>query len=78
MPLSFLGGMFNSVSMLPPWLQTIVHWNPFFYFIDGVRYSMVNIREANAGIGLLVIICSLVSTGVLVWYLFYKGYRLRP
>ena len=78
MPLSFLGGMFNSVSMLPPWLQTIVHWNPFFYFIDGVRYSMVNIREAHAGIGLLVIICSLVSTGVLVWYLFYKGYRLRP
>ena len=78
MPLSFLGGMFNSVSMLPPWLQTVVLWNPFFYFIDGVRYSMINVREADAGIGMLVIVCSLAGTGVLVWHLFHKGYRLRP
>lgn len=78
MPLSFLGGMFNSVTMLPSWLQTIVVWNPFFYFIDGVRYAMINVREADGRIGMFVIICSLIGTGVWVWYLFRKGYRLRP
>ncbi|TSC69703.1 MAG: antibiotic transport system permease protein [Parcubacteria group bacterium Gr01-1014_70] len=77
MPLSFLGGMFNSITMLPLFLQRIVLFNPFFYFIDGIRYAMIGIRETNAGIGVAVIIGSLTVLGGLVWHLFRIGYRLR-
>jgi ABC-2 type transport system permease protein len=76
-PLSYLGGMFYSTTMLPVWLQKIIVFNPFFYFIDGVRYSMIGVREAHAGIGVAVILVSLVVLGGLVWYLFRTGYRLR-
>jgi len=77
MPLSFLGGMFNSITMLPPWLQAFTKFNPFFYFIDGIRYSMIGVREANGTVGIAVILASLVVLGVLAWYLFRIGYRLR-
>ncbi|TSC73205.1 MAG: ABC transporter permease [Parcubacteria group bacterium Gr01-1014_70] len=77
MPLSFLGGMFNSVAMLPPLLRSAVQFNPFFYFIDGIRYAMIGVREADAGIGAMVIVGSLLALGFLVWHLFRIGYRLR-
>jgi len=77
MPLSFLGGMFNSISMLPPLLKKLVVFNPFFYFIDGIRYAMIGIREANTNVGVLVIIGSLFVLGGLLWHLFRIGYRLR-
>lgn len=77
MPLSFLGGMFNSVSMLPPLLQKLVIFNPFFYFIDGIRYAMIGIHEANRGMGVVVILGSLAVLCGLVWHLFRIGYHLR-
>ena len=77
MPLSFLGGMFNSISMLPPLLKKFIVFNPFFYFIDGIRYAMIGVHEANTGIGILVIIGSLFVLGGLLWHLFRIGYRLR-
>ena len=77
MPLSFLGGMFNSVTMLPAALQRVVIFNPFFYFIDGIRYAMIGVREANAGVGVVVVLLSLIVLGGLVWHLFRIGYRLR-
>ncbi|OGZ45020.1 MAG: hypothetical protein A3J54_03180 [Candidatus Ryanbacteria bacterium RIFCSPHIGHO2_02_FULL_45_13b] len=77
MPLSFLGGMFNSITMLPMWLQKFVLFNPFFYFIDGIRYAMIGIREAHTGIGIFVIMGSLVVLGALLWHLFRIGYHIR-
>lgn len=76
-PLVFLGGMFNSVRMLPDSIQTFAHLNPFFYFVDGLRYSMIGVREANPLIGLIIIFGLLISLSVVVWYLFKKGWRLR-
>lgn len=77
MPLSYVGGIFNSISMFPPWLQTFTKFNPFFYFIDGIRYSMIGIREANAMVGVAVILISNAILALLVWRLFQKGWRLR-
>lgn len=77
MPLSFLGGVFYSVTMLPEKFQFIAHINPFFYFIDGVRYSMIGIRESNHIIGFLLIVGLILVLSVLVGYLFKKGWRLR-
>lgn len=76
-PLSFLGGMFNSLSMLPPLLQSIVLANPFFYFNDGLRYAMTNTHEASLTIGAVIIVGMLVALSVLVWILFTRGWRLR-
>lgn len=76
-PLSYLGGMFNSISMLPPLFQTVIRFNPFFYFIDGIRYSMIGVREANALAGFVVIVGSVTILGVFVWHLFKRGWRLR-
>src|ERR1700722_5055748 len=44
-PLSFVGGVFNTVNMLPPWLRWLAWGNPFFYFINGIRHSMIGFSE---------------------------------
>ncbi|OIO19674.1 MAG: ABC transporter permease [Candidatus Magasanikbacteria bacterium CG_4_9_14_0_2_um_filter_41_10] len=77
MPLTFLGGVFNSVHMLPEKAQMIAKLNPFFYFVDGLRYSMIGIREANVWVGSTLIVALIFGFGGLAWYLFYKGWRLR-
>lgn len=76
-PLTFLGGLFNSVHMLPMRLQILSHLNPFFYFIDGLRYSMIGVSESNRVIGLILIFGLIFILGFWVWYLFKKGYKLR-
>lgn len=76
-PLSFFGGMFNSITMLPPWAQTLTLWNPFFYFIDGIRYAMIGHAESNLLIGFVIIFGLIFGLGALVHYLFHIGWRLR-
>lgn len=76
-PLSYLGGIFYSLSMLPEQMQFITTANPFFYFIDGVRSSMIGISEAHSGIGLLMIIGLIIGLGWLVIHLFNIGWRIR-
>ena len=76
-PLSFVGGVFNTVHMLPGWLRWIAWANPFFYFINGIRHSMIGFTEAPEWLGAAL---TLVLVGVLsltVWRLFSVGYGLR-
>lgn len=76
-PLTFLGGVFNSLTMLPEKAQTLVKLNPFFYFVDGLRYSMVGIQEGSFLIGLMVIFGMIAVLSILVWYLFKIGWKIR-
>lgn len=76
-PLIFLGGVFYSIHMLPENVQTIALLNPFFYFVDGIRFAMIGIREGSAVVGTILIVGLLIALGSLVWYLFTKGWRLR-
>lgn len=76
-PLTFLGGVFNSINMLPEKAQMIVRFNPFFYFVDGLRYSMVGIRESDPLVGMMIISSLIVFFGGVVWYLFAKGWKIR-
>lgn len=76
-PLIYFGGMFNSIDMLPEGLQIAARWNPFFYMVDGLRYSMIGYSESNLllgsiGLGALALILFLTTT-----YLFRIGWRLR-
>ena len=77
MPLSFTGGMFNSIHMLPEWLQPFALANPFFYFMDGVRYAMIGYHEASLLFGQTLLIGLAVALFILVWRLFKIGWRLR-
>lgn len=77
-PLTYLGGIFYSVSMLPTSVQTITYLNPFFYFVDGLRSSMIGISEANTWVGLLMIAGLILVLGALVIRVFQTGWRIRP
>ncbi len=77
MPLTFLGGVFNSITMLPEKAQVFARLNPFFYFVDGLRYAMIGVQEANVQIGYGIIFISITGLGALTWYLFKIGWRVR-
>jgi len=76
-PFTFLGGVFNSIEMLPEQAQIFVKFNPFFYFVDGLRYSMIGVSEANTTVGFILIISLIIGLTWLVWYLFKIGWRIR-
>ncbi len=76
-PLTFLGGVFNSISMFPQGIQTVVRLNPFFYFIGGIRYSMIGFQESSQVLGLGLILVLLVGSALLVNLLFRRGYGIR-
>lgn len=77
MPLSFLGGMFYSIELLPEPLRIVTMYNPFFYFIDSMRFATLGYHESNLLIGAILIGGLVVGLGSLTIYLFKKGWRLR-
>ena len=77
-PLTYLGGIFYSVKMLPHTVQFITYANPFFYFVDGIRSSMIGVSEANVWVGLAMIVGLILALGFLVIRLFATGWRIRP
>ncbi len=77
LPLSFLGGMFYTLDMLPPLGQTVTLFNPFFYLVDGVRYAMVGIHDSNLLVGAALISGLVLSLGIVVWSLLRRGWRIR-
>lgn len=76
-PLSFLGGAFYSINMLPEKWQFLVHFNPIFYVVDGIRYALTGYHEASLllGVGVLSTL-SFITLGVCVW-IFTTGWKLR-
>ncbi len=77
LPLTFLSGTFYSTQHLPDAFQTIAHFNPFFYMIDGFRYGFLGIHDGNLLLG-VVLLTILV---ILFWFacvqLFASGYKLK-
>ena len=76
-PLSFVGGVFNTVGMLPGWMRWLAWGNPFFYFINGLRHSMIGFEEAPGLLGAGLSVTLFVILAVAVWRLFSVGYGLR-
>lgn len=76
-PLTYLGGIFYSITFLPELAATITRFNPFFYFADGIRSSMIGYSEANTEVGYVVIIGLVLALGVLVRHLFRIGWKIR-
>ena len=77
MPFSYLGGMFYSVSMLPPTAQILVHANPFFYLVSGLRYSMTGVAETNMLFGASFVVVLILGLGGFVYHLLKVGWKIR-
>jgi ABC-2 type transport system permease protein len=76
-PLTFLGGSFYSISMLPPIWQTITLFNPVVYLVSGFRWSFYNVADVSVGISLAMTVLFLVIFLAIVAWIFKTGYRLK-
>ncbi len=76
-PLTFLGGSFYSISMLPPVWQKITLFNPVVYLVSGFRWSFYGVSDVNVGVSLAAIAGFLVLCLVVIWWIFRTGYRLK-
>jgi ABC-2 type transport system permease protein len=76
-PLSFLGGAFYSIRMLPEGFQTASLFNPIVYVISGFRWSFYGTGDVEIGVSLAALLGFLVLCFALVWWIFRTGYRLK-
>ena len=76
-PLTFLGGSFYSISMLPPIWQTVTLFNPVVYLISGFRWSFFENADVAVGLSLAMTCGFLIACLITIWLIFKTGYRLR-
>jgi ABC-2 type transport system permease protein len=76
-PLTFLGGSFYSISMLPPFWQTVALFNPVVYLISGFRWSFYGIADVNIAVSLAMTLAFLAVCLAVVAWIFRTGYRLK-
>ena len=76
-PLTFLGGAFYSISMLPPAWQKITLFNPVVYLISGFRWSFYGISDVNVGVSVAATVGFLLLCMAAVWWIFRTGYKLK-
>ena len=76
-PLTFLGGSFYSIDILPPVWRTITLFNPVVYLISGFRWSFYGKSDVSVGVSLGMTIVFLAVCIAIVAWIFRTGYRLR-
>jgi len=76
-PLTFLGGSFYSIHILPPLWQTVTLFNPVVYLISGFRWSFYGLADVSVGISLGMTLAFLAASLAVVAWIFRTGYRLR-
>jgi ABC-2 type transport system permease protein len=76
-PLTFLGGTFYSVSVLPPFWQTVTLFNPVVYLVSGFRWSFYEVADVHIGASLAAIGVFLLLCLAAVAWIFRTGYRLK-
>ena len=76
-PLTFLGGSFYSIDMLPPFWQKVALFNPVVYLISGFRWSFYGVADVGLGLSLGMTFAFLVASLAVVVWIFRTGYRLK-
>ena len=76
-PLTFLGGSFYSISMLPPLWRKITLFNPVVYLVSGFRWSFYGVSDVGVSISLGMTLVFMAICLFLVWLIFKTGYRLK-
>jgi len=75
--LTFLGGSFYAISVLPPLWQTVTLFNPVVYLVSGFRWSFYGIADVGVGVSLAMTMLFLIAGMVTVWWIFRTGYKLK-
>jgi ABC-2 type transport system permease protein len=76
-PLTFLGGTFYSISVLPPFWQKVTLFNPVVYLVSGFRWSFFGMADVSVGVSLAMTLLFLLICLAVVWWIFKTGYRLK-
>jgi ABC-2 type transport system permease protein len=76
-PLTFLGGSFYSIHMLPPFWQKVTLFNPVVYLISGFRWSFYGVADVGVGVSVGMTLVFLAICLAAVWWIFRSGYRLK-
>jgi ABC-2 type transport system permease protein len=76
-PLTFLGGAFYSISMLPPTWQKIALFNPAVYLISGFRWSFYGLADVDVVVSAIAILGFMAACLVAVWWIFRTGWKLK-
>ena len=76
-PLTFLGGAFYSIDMLPPAWRTVTLFNPVVYLISGFRWSFYELADVDIGISIAMTLAFLLLCSGVVWWMLKTGYRLK-
>ena len=76
-PLTFLGGTFYSIKMLPPIWQTITLFNPVVYLVSCFRWSFYGVADVNVVVSFGMTVLFLVLCIAIVWWIFKTGYKLK-
>ena len=76
-PLTFLGGAFYSIDMLPPAWRTFSLFNPIVYLISGFRWSFYGSADVAVGASMAATLGFFVLCMAVIWWIFRTGYRLK-
>jgi ABC-2 type transport system permease protein len=77
MPMTFLGGAFYSIDMLPPFWRTVSLFNPVVYLVSGMRWSFYGRSDVGVAWSLLAVFAFLLLCLSVIWWIFRTGYRLK-
>jgi ABC-2 type transport system permease protein len=76
-PLTFLGGSFYTIGMLPPFWQTVTLFNPAVYLVSGFRWSFYGVADVSVAVSLSMTLVFLILCLAVIWWIFRTGYRLK-
>ncbi|MFT6331899.1 MAG: ABC-2 type transport system permease protein [Lentimonas sp.] len=76
-PLTFLSGTFYSTNNLPEFWEKVAHFNPFFYMIDGFRYSITGYHDSNIFTGIIVILTFNIILAAILYHLLKICYLIK-
>jgi ABC-2 type transport system permease protein len=77
MPMTFLSGVFYSIHSLPGFWQTVSHFNPFFYMIDGFRYGFFGVSDVSPWLSLGIVGSAFLMVSAVAVHLLRIGYKIR-
>jgi ABC-2 type transport system permease protein len=76
-PLTFLGGSFYTIDMLPPGWRTVALFNPAVYLVSGFRWSFYGVADVSVAVSLGMTLVFLLVCLAAIWWIFRTGYRLK-
>ncbi len=76
-PLSFLGGIFYSINMLPNWAQKLSYFNPIYYMINGIRYTILGINNSDISNSFIMALVLTIVTSLLAVFLMQSGKKIK-